>query len=57
MGGYPHQAFDMVFNLIAVKTLGVEDDGGEQPEGHPVAADRGQDDLALRQGGKCSLYN
>ena len=47
----------MVVNLMAVKTLGVEDDGGEQPEGHPVAADRGQDDLALRQGGKFSLYN
>ena len=25
-------------------TVGVEDDGGEQPEGHPAPADRGQDD-------------
>ena len=28
----------MVVNLMAVKTLGVEDDGGEQPERHPAAA-------------------
>ena len=47
MGGYALQTFDMVVNLMAVKTQGVEDDGGEQPERHPVAADRGQDDLAL----------
>ena len=30
---------------------GVEDDGGEQPEGHPAAADSGQDHLHVWQGG------
>ena len=29
---------------------GVEDDGGEQLEGHPAAADSGQDHPALWQG-------
>ena len=28
-------------------SAGAEDDGGEQPEGHPAAADRGQDHPAL----------